>query len=213
MWKVKLHNKSTSNGTDSSLICSGPSLPHFFDVGNYAPLLNVARVPFFWGRDVTLRLVTLEMRMCYTVVNKTATIIWLNQNFESQSFTSLQLANIPQWDACTASFSYKGQVNLSLCFFNPAPSHEGVLWSGGRAPRILFDLDTRWRWVVSFTPRFQFLYLENDEWYKIFKLTYKFSTLRFTTITNFSLNKRNCSFCCVVLLPWCSEWPRNPFSL
>jgi hypothetical protein len=38
-----------------------------------------------------------------------------------------------------------------LCF-NWAPCHEGVLGSGGTAPRIL-DLGTRWRWVVSFTPR------------------------------------------------------------
>jgi hypothetical protein len=40
---------------------------------------------------------------------------------------------------------------LSLCF-NWAPRHEGVLGSGGIAPRIL-DLGTIWRWVVSFTPR------------------------------------------------------------
>jgi hypothetical protein len=32
------------------------------------------------------------------------------------------------------------------------PRHEGVLWSGGIAPRIL-DFGTRWRCVVSFTPR------------------------------------------------------------
>jgi hypothetical protein len=45
----------------------------------------------------------------------------------------------------------------SLCFlFNWAPHHEGVLGSGGIAPRIL-DLGTRWRWSASrpscFTPR------------------------------------------------------------
>jgi hypothetical protein len=42
-------------------------------------------------------------------------------------------------------------VKLSLCltkYYN----HEGVLGSGGTAPRIL-DLGTKWRWVVSFTPR------------------------------------------------------------
>jgi hypothetical protein len=38
-----------------------------------------------------------------------------------------------------------------MCF-NRAPHHEGVLGSGGIALRIL-DLGTRWRWVVSFTPR------------------------------------------------------------
>jgi len=32
-----------------------------------------------------------------------------------------------------------------------APRHEDVLGSGGIAPRT--DLSTRWRWVVSFTPR------------------------------------------------------------
>jgi hypothetical protein len=36
--------------------------------------------------------------------------------------------------------------------FNRAPRHEGVLGSGGIAPRILY-LGTRWRWVVNFTPR------------------------------------------------------------
>jgi hypothetical protein len=35
---------------------------------------------------------------------------------------------------------------------NEAPRHEDVLGSGGIAPRI-FDLITRWRRVVSFTPR------------------------------------------------------------
>jgi hypothetical protein len=34
-------------------------------------------------------------------------------------------------------------VKLSLCF-NRAPRHEGVLGSGGIAPRII-DLGTRWR--------------------------------------------------------------------
>jgi hypothetical protein len=35
---------------------------------------------------------------------------------------------------------------------NEAPRHEDVLGSGGIAPRIL-NPGTRWRWVVSFTPR------------------------------------------------------------
>jgi hypothetical protein len=39
-------------------------------------------------------------------------------------------------------------VRLYLCF-NWAPLHEGVLGSGGTAPRIL-DLGTWWRWVFSF---------------------------------------------------------------
>jgi hypothetical protein len=43
----------------------------------------------------------------------------------------------------------KGKV---VPVFNQAPRHEGVLGSGGIAPCIL-DLGTRWRWVVSFTPR------------------------------------------------------------
>jgi hypothetical protein len=40
---------------------------------------------------------------------------------------------------------------LSLCF-NRASLHEGILGSGGIAPRIL-GLGTRWRRVVSYTPR------------------------------------------------------------
>jgi hypothetical protein len=48
-------------------------------------------------------------------------------------------------------YDYKVNVKLSLCF-NWALRHEGVLGSGGIAPRIL-HLGTRWRWVVGFTPR------------------------------------------------------------
>jgi hypothetical protein len=43
------------------------------------------------------------------------------------------------------------KVKLSLCF-NWAPRHEGVLESGGITPHIL-ALGTRWKLVVSFTPR------------------------------------------------------------
>jgi hypothetical protein len=45
----------------------------------------------------------------------------------------------------------KGKVKLSLCF-NRASRHGSVLGERGIAPRIL-DLSTRWRWMVSFTPR------------------------------------------------------------
>jgi len=43
----------------------------------------------------------------------------------------------------------KGEVFPVL---NYEPRHEDVLRSGGIAPRVL-DFGTRWRWVVSFTPR------------------------------------------------------------
>jgi hypothetical protein len=52
------------------------------------------------------------------------------------------------WDP---SSGYKVKVKLSLCF-NWSPYLEGVLRSGGIAPRIL-DLGTIWRWVVTCTPR------------------------------------------------------------
>jgi hypothetical protein len=49
--------------------------------------------------------------------------------------------------------SAKGKIFPGLLiFYLRAPRHEGVLGSGGIAPRI-FDLGTRWRWVVSFTLR------------------------------------------------------------
>jgi hypothetical protein len=55
-------------------------------------------------------------------------------------------------ETCSAAIVHvKVKVKLSLCF-NWAPRNEGVLGSGGIAPCIL-DLCTRWRWVVSFTPR------------------------------------------------------------
>jgi hypothetical protein len=44
------------------------------------------------------------------------------------------------------------KVKLSLCFFNWALRHEGVLGSGGIAPCTL-DLDIISRWVTSFTSR------------------------------------------------------------
>jgi hypothetical protein len=50
---------------------------------------------------------------------------------------------------CIQDISWKVKMKLSLCF-NWASSHEGVLGSGGIAPRIL-NLGTGWRWVVSFT--------------------------------------------------------------
>jgi hypothetical protein len=58
----------------------------------------------------------------------------------------------------------KGKVKLSLCF-NTEPRREGVLGSGGIAPRIL-DLGTIWRWVVSFTPR-PFHLQGKNAWYPL----------------------------------------------
>jgi hypothetical protein len=48
--------------------------------------------------------------------------------------------------------SNKVKIKLSLCVFDWAPHHEGVLGSGGIASRIL-DLGTGWRWAVIFMPR------------------------------------------------------------
>jgi hypothetical protein len=44
------------------------------------------------------------------------------------------------------------KVKLCLCFFNWAPRHGGVLGEW-RYSSTHLDLGTRWRWVVSFTPR------------------------------------------------------------
>jgi hypothetical protein len=58
----------------------------------------------------------------------------------------------------------KVKVKTSLCF-NGAPRHEDIMGSGDVAPRIL-DLGTRWRGVVSFTPRP--LYLQGKSpWYPL----------------------------------------------
>jgi hypothetical protein len=55
------------------------------------------------------------------------------------------------WNLAFIHVSYvSAKVKASLCF-NWAPRHEGVLGSGGIAPRI-FNFGTRWRCVVSFTP-------------------------------------------------------------
>jgi hypothetical protein len=55
----------------------------------------------------------------------------------------------------TASFwtcTHQRWVIPRLCFFFNWARHEGVLGEWGISPLIL-DLGTRWRWVVSFTPR------------------------------------------------------------
>jgi len=46
----------------------------------------------------------------------------------------------------------KVKVKLYLCF-NWAPRHEGVLGKWRYSPHSFLDLGTRWRWVVSVTPR------------------------------------------------------------
>jgi hypothetical protein len=57
------------------------------------------------------------------------------------------------------------KVKLSLCFFNWASRHEGVLGNGSIAPRIP-DVATRRNWVVIFTPRP--LYLQGKSpWYPL----------------------------------------------
>jgi hypothetical protein len=64
--------------------------------------------------------------------------------------------------------TWKGSDVISKALtltFNWAPRIEGVLGSGGMGPRIL-DLRTRWKWVVSFTPRP--LYPKgNSPWYSL----------------------------------------------
>jgi hypothetical protein len=44
----------------------------------------------------------------------------------------------------------KVKAKLSLCF-NWVPRHEGVLGEWRYSPHSVFDLGTRWRWVVSCT--------------------------------------------------------------
>jgi hypothetical protein len=64
----------------------------------------------------------------------------------------------------------KNYCNKSRPFvvFNWAPRHEGMLESGGIAPRIL-DPGTKCRWVVSFTP--WPLYPQgNSSWYPLDRL-------------------------------------------
>jgi hypothetical protein len=63
------------------------------------------------------------------------------------------LFSVPSICSFYSLFLGKVKVKLSLCFFSTsAPRHEGMLESGGSAPRIL-DFGIIWRWVVSFTPR------------------------------------------------------------
>jgi hypothetical protein len=47
---------------------------------------------------------------------------------------------------------FSGAYCMMIFLFNWAPNHGDVLGSGGIVPRIL-HLGTRFRWVVSFTPR------------------------------------------------------------
>jgi hypothetical protein len=66
---------------------------------------------------------------------------------EVRAYVRIRVGYVPEMTAN----KIVGKVKLSLCF-NWAPRHEGVLGSGGITAHIL-DLGTRWRWVVSFTPR------------------------------------------------------------
>jgi hypothetical protein len=65
--------------------------------------------------------------------------------------TGIKRETIEYVCVCVCIHTVKVKVKLSLCF-KWAPRHESVLNSGCIAPRIL-DLDTKGRWVVSFTPR------------------------------------------------------------
>jgi len=56
------------------------------------------------------------------------------------------------------------RVKSFLCF-NWAPHHEGILGEWG-CNSMQFDLGTRWRWVVSFTP-WPLYSQENSPWYPL----------------------------------------------
>jgi hypothetical protein len=64
------------------------------------------------------------------------------------------------------SYAWKVKVKLYLCF-DWASHHKGVLGSGGIAP-LIFYLGTRWRWVVSFTPR-QLYSQGKSPWYPLYR--------------------------------------------
>jgi hypothetical protein len=77
----------------------------------------------------------------------------LTYSIYARSF--LVTCNEFHWLSCSTPNNvherWKKGVKLSLCF-SWAPLHEGVLRSGGIAPRIP-DLGASWRLVVRFTPR------------------------------------------------------------
>jgi hypothetical protein len=56
------------------------------------------------------------------------------------------------WNVCSIPIKVKVKVKLPLCFLTEHHAMKAYWGSGGIAPRIL-NLGTRWRWVVSFTPR------------------------------------------------------------
>jgi hypothetical protein len=69
---------------------------------------------------------------------------------------------------CTkAQNSFKTKVKLKLSlWFNWAPRHGGVLWKTEGITPCILDLDTTWRWVVSFMLRS--LYLQGKSlWYPL----------------------------------------------
>jgi hypothetical protein len=74
------------------------------------------------------------------------------QSKHCMGFLSPPYAHVPlsrlHFIICTIHGKGKGTVVPVIW----APCHKGVLGSGDTAPRIL-DLGTRWRWVISFTPR------------------------------------------------------------
>jgi hypothetical protein len=75
----------------------------------------------------------------------------ITRHFFKRVFILFSLNVINRYGLCLPGVRFERKVKLSLCLTNHCAMN--TYWeSGGIIPRIL-DLDTRWRWVVSFTPR------------------------------------------------------------
>jgi hypothetical protein len=92
-----------------------------------------------------------RMRGAILPLPQYAFMAWCWLKAQGQLYLTLPLLSLLHQDRICRYELLGCRVLWSPCF-KWAPRHEGVLGSGGIAPRIL-DSGTRWRWVVSFTPR------------------------------------------------------------
>jgi hypothetical protein len=75
-----------------------------------------------------------------------------NAKVYSTNYSTFQMHFMVFTYTSSTYYKMKVKVKLSLWFLTEHHAMKAYWGSGGIAPRIL-ELDTRWRWVVSFTPR------------------------------------------------------------
>jgi hypothetical protein len=111
-----------------------------------------------WTRNIILHLINIvfSFQSYYTLLLQIINRITVLHDFTSVLYIRFDTTVIAKWQkSISEDLTWEGKGKV-VPVLNYAPRHEDVLRSGGIDPRIL-DLGTRWRWVVSFTPRSLYL--------------------------------------------------------